>query len=699
MFDRDPAAWGWLAELNAPQRAAVLHGDGPLLILAGAGTGKTATLAARVARLLADGVAPPRILLLTFTRRAADELRRRAELMAARTGADAGQHSGKVVGGTFHAVANRLLRRHGDVLGLGCDFGVLDQSDAADLIDLVRDDLGAATGRRRFPRKGTLAAVYSRMVNAREKVGDVIAREHPWAVDHTDTIAEVLRGYVARKRARRLLDYDDLLLWWRALLDVPGIGDEVGQAFDHVLVDEYQDTNALQAEILSALRRSNRNLTVVGDDAQAIYAFRAATVENILGFPDRFPGATVIALEQSYRSTQGILDVANAVIAEAPEQWDKALWSQLPPGPRPRLHTCSDEAEQSDRVCDAVLAAREEGLELRDQAVLVRTGHHTAHLELELARRGIPFVKYGGLKFLEAAHVKDVLAVLRILDNPFDEVAWFRVLQLAGGRRPARRPQAHGRAGPGRHRPRRAGRSSPTSRPRWRACSPRRRRSRWPRARSSAAWSTRSLTAAPARRSRSSWSASAAGTRPSARASTATPRCGCQTSSSSRWSRAPRPTGAASSTTSSWTRRPRPATSPVRRCSTRTGWCSRPSTPPRAWSGSACTSCTAPTATSRPTWPPAPTPRSPRSAACSTSRSPAPSASLDVYAPLRYHHDRLGTGDRHSWGQLSRFLTGAARPLLEPVGPAYPLTRDVPVPAAGRAAAHAIDALLDDLLG
>ncbi len=698
MFDRDPAAWGWLAELNAPQRAAVLHGDGPLLILAGAGTGKTATLAARVARLLADGVAPPRILLLTFTRRAADELRRRAELMAARTGADPGQHSGKVVGGTFHAVANRLLRRHGDVLGLGCDFGVLDQSDAADLIDLVRDDLGAATGRRRFPRKGTLAAVYSRMVNAREKVGDVIAREHPWAVDHTDTIAEVLRGYVARKRARRLLDYDDLLLWWRALLDVPGIGDEVGQAFDHVLVDEYQDTNALQAEILSALRRSNRNLTVVGDDAQAIYAFRAATVENILGFPDRFPGATVIALEQSYRSTQGILDVANAVIAEAPEQWDKALWSQLPPGPRPRLHTCSDEAEQSDRVCDAVLAAREEGLELRDQAVLVRTGHHTAHLELELARRGIPFVKYGGLKFLEAAHVKDVLAVLRILDNPFDEVAWFRVLQLVEG------------IGPRGARKLMVALGLDGTDPDVQAIEP-----------DLATPLARLLTAPPpvplAARDELGGLVDALADCSSG------PPVAVQLERIRGWY-APicaRIHGDAALRLSDLQQLEVVAgAAPDRRRFLDDLVLDPP----------ASTSDLAGPPLLDEDWLVLSTIHSAKGLEwervhvlhCTDGHIPSDMATgndaeiaeerrllyvaltrakrgLDVYAPLRYHHDRLGMGDRHSWGQLSRFLTGAARPLLEPVGPAYPLTRDVPVPAAGRAAAHAIDALLDDLLG
>jgi len=423
---------GPLEALNAPQLAAVRHGDGPLLVLAGAGSGKTRTLTARVARLLADGVAPERILLLTFTRRAAAEMLRR---VAAAAGPTAG--ASRVWGGTFHAVGNRLLRLHGQAIGLRPDFSVVDAGDAADLLDLVRSDLGVAEGAKRFPRATTLAAIYSRTVNAREPVSEVVDRSYPWCRDATDGIIAVFRAYTERKRERQVLDYDDLLLWWWALLGVPGVGEQVSDAFDHVLVDEYQDTNALQADILTRLRATNANLTVVGDDAQAIYSFRAATVENILRFGEQFPGATIVRLEQNYRSTQPILDAANAVMAGAPRRWEKRLWSDRPDRGRPVLASCRDEAEQSERVCDAVLACREQGTPLREQAVLFRAGHHSDHLEVELSRRGIPFVKYGGLKFLEAAHVKDLLALLRLLDNPGDELAWFRALQLLQGVGPA----------------------------------------------------------------------------------------------------------------------------------------------------------------------------------------------------------------------------------------------------------------------
>ncbi|MBA2576736.1 MAG: ATP-dependent helicase [Euzebyaceae bacterium] len=426
MFDEP-----WLDGLNAPQREAVAHGDGPLLVLAGAGSGKTATLACRVARLIADGVPPERILLLTFTRRAAVEMLQRAAALTTP------QVQRRVWGGTFHAVGHRLLRAHGRALGLAPEFSVVDQGDAADLLDLVRDDLGLAGGDRRFPRKDTLAAVYSRTVNAGAPLAEVIGRHFPWCRPHVDAVAGLFRAYTARKRAQHLLDYDDLLLWWDALLGVPGVGDDVANRFDHVLVDEYQDTNALQAGIVRRMGRASANVTVVGDDAQAIYGFRAASVDHILRFPADFPGATVVRLEQNYRSTQPILDAANAVMAQSGLRFDKSLWSQRAGAARPRLHTCADEADQSERVCTAVLARREQGVVLRDQAVLFRTGHHSAHLEIELARRNVPFVKFGGLRFLEAAHVKDLLAFLRLLDNPADEVAWFRVLQLLDGMGPA----------------------------------------------------------------------------------------------------------------------------------------------------------------------------------------------------------------------------------------------------------------------
>jgi ATP-dependent DNA helicase UvrD/PcrA len=441
-------------DLNPEQRAAATHEGGPLLIVAGAGTGKTMTLAARVAHLIRTGVPPERILLLTFSRRAAREMLARAARLTEDGGAE------RVVGGTFHAVANRLLRHGGRPLGLPPDFTVADQADAADVMNLIREELGFAERDRRFPRKDTLAAIYSRTVNAGERLGDVLARHYPWCREEVDPIRAVFRAYTERKRVNNVLDYDDLLLFWKALATSPASGPALAGRFDHVLVDEYQDTNALQADILEGLRPPDgpRDLTAVGDDAQAIYGFRAATVRNILGFPERFPGTTIIRLEQSYRSTSPILAVSNAVIARSPQRHDKTLWSARRGGRRPTLRTCLDEAEQSEVVCAAVLAHREEGVALKRQAVLFRAAHHSDLLEVELARRNIPFVKYGGLRFLETAHVKDALALLRILENPRDEVSWFRVLQLPEGIGPAtarrlmdelgvRSPPGHGRSG------------------------------------------------------------------------------------------------------------------------------------------------------------------------------------------------------------------------------------------------------------
>ena len=420
-------------ELNPEQETAVRHGEGPLLVVAGAGSGKTMTLAARVASLIERGVRPERILLLTFSRRAAREMVWRAERLTAKDDA------GRVWGGTFHAVGNRLLRLHGRALGLTPDFTVLDQADGADVMNLLREELGFSSRERRFPRKDTLAAIYSRTVNAGERLTDVLKRSYPWCLDEADGIRDIFRAYTERKRRQHVLDYDDLLLFWKALATSPATAGQLAAMFDHVLVDEYQDTNALQADILEGMRPTDgpRNLTVVGDDAQAIYGFRAATVKNILEFPERFPGTTIVKLERNYRSTPPLLAASNAVIALSPQRHEKTLRPTRTGEALPMLRACLDEAEQSDAVCRAVLAHREEGIALKAQAVLFRAAHHSDHLEVELARRNIPFVKYGGLKFMEAAHVKDALAVLRILENPFDEVSWFRVLQLLVGMGPA----------------------------------------------------------------------------------------------------------------------------------------------------------------------------------------------------------------------------------------------------------------------
>ncbi|MEK6797530.1 MAG: ATP-dependent helicase [Planctomycetota bacterium] len=425
----------WLEELNPAQRQAAAFGDGPLLIVAGAGTGKTRTLVARVASLLQRGVRPDRVLLLTFTRRAADEMRSRVGRLVDSSTA------GRVWGGTFHAVANRLLRIHADAVGLSSEFTVMDESDAADLMNLVRGELGLGKSPRRFPRKETLVKVYSHTVNAQRPLRDVLQTHFPWCAADLDGIRAVFEGFVQRKKARQLLDFDDLLLYWSQLCQTARVGELVADRFEHVLVDEYQDTNILQAEILQGMRRRYNNLTVVGDDAQSIYSFRAATVRNILDFPTHFPGAAIVTLEQNYRSIQPILAAANAVMAPAKERYTKELWSTRASEQKPALVRCLDEAEQTKAACDRILEHLERGVPLMRQAVLFRTGHHSADLEIELSRRNIPFRKYGGLKFVEAAHIKDVLALLRILENPLDEVSWFRVLHwLEGvGPRTARR--------------------------------------------------------------------------------------------------------------------------------------------------------------------------------------------------------------------------------------------------------------------
>ncbi len=413
---------------------AVLHrGDEPLLVIAGAGTGKTTTLAHRIAQLVLDGADPRRILLLTFSRRASQEMIRRAQRVM--------KTADLPWAGTFHAIGSRLLRMHALALGLDPAFTVLDRGDAADLIALVRVDRGLAKGERRFPKKDTCLAIYSRTVNARMQLETVLAESYPWCREHAVALRALFAAYVEEKLARHVLDYDDLLLWWWHAMSAPegrDIAAAIRSRFDHVLVDEYQDTNALQAEIVVALAPSGKGVTAVGDDAQAIYSFRAATVHNILEFPQAFTTpARVVPLEENYRSTVPILAASNAVIERAPQRYPKQLRSQRPSAERPTLAIVDDELAEVDYVIEKVLAYREAGILLREQAVLVRAAHHADHLELELGRRRIPYVKYGGLKFLEAAHVKDLLGILRWAENPIDPIAGFRTAQLVPGVGPA----------------------------------------------------------------------------------------------------------------------------------------------------------------------------------------------------------------------------------------------------------------------
>lgn len=425
-------------------------GSSPLLVIAGAGSGKTNTLAHRVAHLILGGVNPRRILLLTFSRRAAQEMTRRAERII--SAAQSANHSNPGISsarqprydaelhwsGTFHAIANRLLRLHATGVGLDPAFTVLDRSDSADLMDLVRHELDLAKRGRRFPKKGTCLAIYSRTVNAQVTLERCLKDAFPWCEEWAEELRQLFRAYVIAKQERHVLDYDDLLVYWFHLMAEPMLAAQVRERFDHVLVDEYQDTNALQADILEGLCPGGVGLTVVGDDAQAIYGFRAATVRNILDFSQRFSEQTkIVTLAENYRSTQAILDASNALMAEAREGYSKALFSRRGSQQKPILAAVEDEIAQVDYVIEHILANREAGIDLRRQAVLFRTAHHSDALEVELGRRNIPYVKFGGLKFLEAAHVKDVLCVLRWVENPCDAVAAFRVLQLLPGVGPA----------------------------------------------------------------------------------------------------------------------------------------------------------------------------------------------------------------------------------------------------------------------
>jgi DNA helicase-2/ATP-dependent DNA helicase PcrA len=443
----DPAAY--LAKLNAAQRRAVEHGitaaqghgadgrtAGPLLVIAGAGSGKTNTLAHRVAHLIINGVDPRRILLMTFSRRAAAEMTRRVERISVQVlGDKAGIMAGGLTwAGTFHGIGARVLRDYAEQIGLDPAFTIHDREDSADLMNLVRHELGFSKTESRFPTKGTCLAIYSRCVNTEMPLAEVLPDAFPWCAQWEAELSQLFAGYVEAKQRQNVLDYDDLLLYWAQMVTDPGLAADIGGRFDHVLVDEYQDTNRLQSTILLSLKPNGSGLTVVGDDAQSIYAFRGATVRNILDYPKQFsPAADIITLEQNYRSTQPVLAAANGVIGLATERFTKDLWTDRASTEKPMLVNVRDDAYQAAYIVERILANREAGTLLKQQAVLFRTSHHSGALEIELTRRNIPFVKFGGLKFLDSAHIKDMLAVLRWVENPRDRVAGFRVLQLMSG--------------------------------------------------------------------------------------------------------------------------------------------------------------------------------------------------------------------------------------------------------------------------
>ena len=395
--------YDYLASLNEEQRRAVRHGvkngcavnSRPLLVIAGAGSGKTKTLAHRVAHLVVNGIDPQRILLLTFTRRAALDMTERVKRITS-AAIGAGQID-LPWAGTFHAVGARILREYAPRIGLKSSFTILERSDAADLMDVVRHDLGLSKKEARFPGKNICLSIYSFAINSGAPIREVLRDQFPWCTECKDDLRKLFAEYTAAKQRQNVLDYDDLLLCWAEMMEDADLAAELGNRFDHVLVDEYQDTNRLQARILLKLKPDGRGLTVVGDDVQSVYSFRAATVRNILDFPNQFdPPATIITLEQNYRSTQSILDACNDVIGFAKERFTKNLHSDRKSKQRPFLTTVADEAAQARYVAQQILDAREAGVPLKSQAVLFRASHQSAQLEIELSRRNIPFVKYGG---------------------------------------------------------------------------------------------------------------------------------------------------------------------------------------------------------------------------------------------------------------------------------------------------------------
>jgi len=411
-------------ELNPAQLKAVESVNGPHLVIAGAGSGKTRVLVHRVAYLIEQGVRPEQILLLTFTRRAAEEMLRRACVLL-------DERCQNVSGGTFHSFANMVLRKYAKFLDLNNNFMILDQADAEDTVNLVRTQLGFHKSEKRFPRKHAILEVISKSVNKSEDISDVLYAEYPQFMEFTSEIKKIRDDYNNYKGQKSLLDYDDLLVFLKNLLTKhEDARSSLSAKYKYIMVDEYQDTNKLQAHIACLLAADHANIMAVGDDAQSIYSFRGANFKNIIDFPQIFPGAKIITLEENYRSTQPILNLTNAVIAQAKEKFEKNLYTKKKDGNIPVFVDCPDENSQSVFVADKILELREEGIALKNIAVLFRSGWHSNDLEVELASRNIPFAKYGGQKFVEAAHIKDLMGYLRIAYNPADQVSWLRVLLL-----------------------------------------------------------------------------------------------------------------------------------------------------------------------------------------------------------------------------------------------------------------------------
>ncbi len=410
--------------LNPDQLAAVTHTEGPLLVIAGAGSGKTRTLTYRAAYLVEKGVSPSAILLLTFTRKASQEMLRRATQLL-------DERCGKIAGGTFHSFANATLRQYASHMGLDPAFGILDRNDSENLIGLLRKELQPVTRQRSFPRRKTLADIFSRAVNKALSLEEIIENDYPHFESHLETISRLYHLFEIRKQEHHFLDYDDLLIYLRRLLaEYPDVQDRISARYHYIMVDEYQDTNTIQAEILYLLTCSNQNIMVVGDDAQSIYAFRGANFRNIIDFPKRFPATRIVSLEENYRSNQPVLTLTNTIIERAREKFTKNLFSQKKDGARPVMVNAEDEYSQSRFIVDRIKDLQQQGVPLNEIAVLFRASFHSFDLEIELSREGIAFVKMGGFKFVESAHIKDVMAHLRVMVNVYDRISWYRILLL-----------------------------------------------------------------------------------------------------------------------------------------------------------------------------------------------------------------------------------------------------------------------------
>lgn len=417
----------YLNELNSAQHEAVMHNNGAALVIAGAGTGKTRTLIYRLARLVEDGVPPDTILLLTFTRKSASEMLRRASMML-------DGRCERVSGGTFHSFALSVLRRYATNIGYTGNFTILDQGDSYDTINIIRSSLKLDKSKRRFPKKDTLGKIFNLAINRCCGIEDVVVDEYPHFMDDIDQITAIFNNYNSYKRQYNLMDYDDMLLNLLSLMKSnPLTEQELQKKIKYMMVDEYQDTNLLQHEIVLRLAGKHKNIMAVGDDAQSIYSFRGANFQNIIKFPESFDDCKIFKIEENYRSSQQILDVTNAVIADAAYKYEKELFTRKVHGEKPIVVSASNERQQSEFVVQQILELLEQDISLEDIAVMARSGFLMFDLEIELAKANIPYKKFGGMKFVETAHIKDLLAYFKIMYNPLDAVSWYRVLMLIDG--------------------------------------------------------------------------------------------------------------------------------------------------------------------------------------------------------------------------------------------------------------------------